>query len=261
MAINPFSVENKIIVITGCTSGIGRTIAKNLAEFGAFCILIGRNEQKLNELKEELVNKENHYILKIDLKSHCSIIEESIKFFFEKNNFNKIKIDGFVHSAGIEVTKPFQKHSEEDFQSLYKINVISAFSVIKVLSKKKYIPNSGMSIVLLSSMMSKVGMPGQVAYCASKSALTSSVKSLALELASRKIRINSISPGQVIDTRMSKKMFEEIPAENIQIKRNRHVLGWVETIDISNSCIFLLSSASKKITGTDILIDGGYCAQ
>ena len=106
-------------------------------------------------------------------------------------------ISGFVHSAGIELTVPFRNMKPETYEELFKVNVISAFEFARIISKKKNMNPDGGSFVFMGSVMSRLGKEGKVGYCASKAALTSSVKAMALELSSRKIRCNVVLPGMV----------------------------------------------------------------
>ena len=108
--------------------------------------------------------------------------------------------------------------------------------------------------------MGVVGEPGKVAYCLSKGAVVNGVKALALELASKNVRVNSISPG-IVETSMTKKAFQELPKSTYENLKNAHPIGFGQPEDIANAAIYLLSNASKWVTGTNLIIDGGYCAR
>lgn len=142
---------------------------------------------------------------------------------------------------------------------MFDINVFSGIEMTKIITKKKFCDNEGVSIVFIASIMSVLGQPGKVAYSSSKSALIAMSKSMALELAPRGIRVNCISPAMV-KTPLSEKMFLELPeSTKVNIER-MHPLGIGEPDDIANAVVYLLSNASNWVTGTNLIIDGGYSA-
>jgi NAD(P)-dependent dehydrogenase (short-subunit alcohol dehydrogenase family) len=246
-------LANKNILITGASSGIGRQCAVTASRLGANVMLVARNMDRLKETKA-LMEKGNHFILSLDMteiEKIPGIIEETFTMIGS--------VSGFVHSAGIEMTLPLKFMKKEHYDKLFLVNVISGFEFIKVLANKKYVNEKGASFVLLSSIMSSVGSPGKVGYCASKGAIVAGVKPMALELASKNIRINSISPGMV-ETDMAKSMFASMTDEAKKKIIDMHPLGLGKPEDIANLCMFLLSDSSKWITGTNMVIDGGYSA-
>jgi NAD(P)-dependent dehydrogenase (short-subunit alcohol dehydrogenase family) len=165
-----------------------------------------------------------------------------------------------VHSAGIESTIPLRNMKPEYYDALMKVNVVSALEFARIISKKKYINPGGASFVFISSIMGRVGKEGKVGYCASKAALTSSIKAMALELSNKKIRCNTILPGMV-QTEMLKKMFESLPESSVAEIIRQHPMGIGSPEDIAHLAIFLLSDQAGWITGSEIVIDGGYSAQ
>jgi len=169
------------------------------------------------------------------------------------------KISGFIHSAGVEMTLPLRAMKEEHYKRLFLVNVISGFEFVRVLANKKYLDDLGGSFIFISSVMGMVGEAGSVGYCASKGALNSGVKALALELASKKVRVNSVCPGYV-DTELTKRIFSSVSEEAKNRIINMHPLGIGTPEDIANVCVFLLSKASRWITGVNIVVDGGYSA-
>ena len=130
---------------------------------------------------------------------------------------------------------------------------------IKVSNEKKYLDKSS-SFIFIASVRGFLGKPGAIGYCSSKGALISGMKAMALELARKGIRVNSISPA-IVETEMTKKLFENIPAESKQEIEKMHPLGFGKPDDVANACIYLLSNASKWVTGTNLILDGGYSAQ
>jgi NAD(P)-dependent dehydrogenase (short-subunit alcohol dehydrogenase family) len=190
-SFNPFSLSGKTIVVTGASSGIGRQCAIDCSKMGARLILVARNEERLQETLCMLSGSE-HFYYSFDL---CLI--ESIKDFISKIVCEHGKIDGFVHAAGIEKTLPVKLLSYHDYEKIYRVNAISAFEFIHHFSNKEYFNNGG-HIVLIASISSIVGRKGLAAYAASKGAITSAIRPMALEFAKRNICVNSISPGTIL---------------------------------------------------------------
>jgi NAD(P)-dependent dehydrogenase (short-subunit alcohol dehydrogenase family) len=159
----------------------------------------------------------------------------------------------------MEETVPISLYVPEKIENIFKINVFSGIELLRYFSKKKY-SNESASVVFISSVMGELGQPGKIGYCSTKAAILGVVKSAALELAKRKIRVNSIAPG-VVNTPMTKKLFELIDDDNINRIKNMHPLGIGEVTDVVPTLAFLLSDNSKWITGQNIKIDGGYSIQ
>jgi len=146
------------------------------------------------------------------------------------------------------------------YEEIFSVNVISGFELAKIISKKKHLGKNGTSFVFISSVMGILGQAGKVGYCSSKGALISGTKAMALELAKKNIRVNCVLPGAV-ETEMSKKMLEKLPEESKKSIINMHPLGLGRPEDIANACAFLLSDASRWVTGTNLIVDGGYSAR
>ncbi len=249
---NPFSLIGKNILITGASSGIGRQCAINCTQMGARVILIGRRREKLIETIG-LLSSGNNLYYSFDVNNYQQI-ESIVADAVEKTG----PMHGFIYSAGIELTLPLSVTKPTHYQELFATNVIAGFEFAKVLSKKKYISRAGGSFVYISSIMGIQGNPSLVGYSASKGALISGVKSMAIELAPKNIRVNVISPGHLKDTEMSAKLFENLTEESKRLFIKAYVLGLGTTFDVANGCIYLLSEASKWVTGTNLIIDGGY---
>ena len=250
-----FSLKNKVIVVSGASSGIGQQCAITCSEMGATLILFDINKEKL-EITQSLLKNQSFFSFVQDIKE--------IDHF--ESGINKVvnelgAIDGFVHSAGIQNTLPLRLHNSDIYRNQFDINVIAGFEACRVLTKKNNFNVKGGSIVLIASVRGFLGASNQVGYTASKGAVIAGVKSLALELAQRNIRVNSISPGMVENTEMTKKIVAQLSPEWSEKNKSEYPLGWVSTYDIANTCVFLLSDESKKITGTNIIVDGGFSAK
>lgn len=252
--INPMDLSGKNILVTGASSGIGKVIAIFLSKVGANIILVARNEEKLKETYHELEPGNHSYYL-IDL-SHLDEIEGMIDTVCKDGR----KLNGIVHSAGTSKTVPLQYLKLDDLKSIMTINFYSFLELVKHFSTRKYNDNGG-NIVAISSISSRVGARGLTAYCASKGALESAIRPMALELAAKNIRINSIAPG-MIKTPMYDGLTEIVNNKNFEADiKKRQILGLGKPEDIAYTAAFLLSDASKFITGTSIIVDGGYMAQ
>jgi len=249
-----FDLKNKNIIVTGASSGIGRQCAITFSQLAANIILIARNRERLEETFNRL-NKGNHLFISQNITNYDRL-EDIINTIREKMG----KISGFVHSAGTEMTLPLRSMTSSYYENMFAINVISGFELARIISKKKYLDENGASFVFISSVMGILGQAGKVGYCSSKGALISGAKAMALELAKKNIRVNCILPG-VVETEMSNKMFESLPKESKKSVIDMHPLGLGKPNDIAYACAYLLSDAARWITGTNLIIDGGYSAR
>jgi NAD(P)-dependent dehydrogenase (short-subunit alcohol dehydrogenase family) len=253
--MNPFSLEGKRILITGASSGIGRQCAVSCTRMGAQVILIGRREEKLIETSGLLFTSGNlYYSFDItDYQKTEQVIMEAID--------KKGPIHGFIHSAGIEIILPLTVTKPAHYLELFAINAIAGFEFARILSKKRYVAPEGGSFVFISSVMGFLGEVAHTAYCSSKGAIIAGTKAMALELAEKNIRVNAISPAMIEGTEMTSKMRENLNEKNKKDILNMHPLGFGKPEDIANGCIYLLSEASRWVTGTNLVIDGGYSAK
>lgn len=249
---NPFSIEGKTIMVTGASSGIGRQCAIDCAKMGAKVIAIGRNKARLECVRTEMGGRGVCY--SYDLEDL-----EGIKDFLLSVVKDNGKLDGFIHAAGIEVTNPVKLSKTTDYESLFRVNSLSAFEIVKNLCGIKTF-NKGGSIVLISSISGVIARKGLCAYAASKGALMSAARVMALEMASREVRVNTLSPGTIL-TPMMQKALDAMSDEDKKKRIAGFPLGLGETTDVSNACIFLLSDASRWITGQNIVVDGGFTIQ
>jgi NAD(P)-dependent dehydrogenase (short-subunit alcohol dehydrogenase family) len=246
MKDNNFSLIGKTILVTGATSGIGLEICKQITIAGGNFIGIGRNIEKLQHYID-ITKLEESKVVKFDLveiENIHSLVSELV-----------IKIDGFVHSAGIAHVSPMHFFNYNDYEIIRKINLDSALVLFSELLKKKKI-NKNTSVVFISSISAIRGAKGNGIYAITKAALDGISKVYANELSSKHIRVNTIQPGMV-ETDMSMQAENILSKEKMDIDRSKYPLGYGETKDIALPVIFLLSNASKWITGQSIVIDGG----
>ncbi len=242
---NPFSLAGKTILVTGASSGIGRATAIECSKMGATVILTARNEERLKETLHQLDNGEHQYIV-ADLTN-----EDEIKLIVEQIP----ELDGVVYAAGISMLKPIQVLSEKDVQSIFATNYTAPVLLTKMLSKKRKL-HSEASLVFISSISGNGNTATALSlYGSSKSALSSFAKYAALELSGKKIRCNTICPGR-IETNLlqNQTMTEEDLAKDLATYP-LHRYGKPE--EVAQAAVYLLSDATKWVTGTSITIDGG----
>ena len=247
--INPFSLEGKTILVTGSSSGIGRGIAIECSKMGAKVILNGRNVDRLKETLEMMAG-EGHQVMAADI-SNQEEIDQLVAVV--------PALDGCVLCAGIPQVCPVKHFKRNDIEGILNVNTVAPIMITSGLLKKKKI-RKGSSVVLIESISGVfVGTKGDVSYNASKAALNGFLKGSALELAAQGIRINAINPGLVPTNilNLTNEMFAEnhhtdIMVDSYPMKR----YGTPE--DIAYGAIYLLSDASSWVTGTNLVIDGGY---
>ncbi|MCF8296018.1 MAG: SDR family oxidoreductase [Saprospiraceae bacterium] len=244
--------HDRFILVSGAYGGIGSACVRDLDRKHARVCLLGRKMEKLQVLKKSLENSSKHICCPLDLVELDSIGPTLEEVISEHGPFS-----GFIHAAGVEKTNPIRKTTHEDFLYMYKLNTISAFEIIKVLNKCRRNYTQDSSYILISSVAGMLATRGKSSYSSSKGALIALARTLALELAGKGIRLNTISPG-IVETDLVAKMFEAIPSDQIQQIINHHPLGLGLPEDISNLCMFLLSRESRWMTGSNIVIDGGY---
>lgn len=244
-----FSVKNKTILITGASSGIGRYTAVLLASQGANLILTGRSREKMDSLMAEL-NNPVHKVIVCDLDD-----ENNIKTLAQ----NIESLDGLVYSAGVVDYTLYKFFSREKYEKVFNVNFYSAIQLTNYLIKFKKV-NKDASLVYISSISSILGVPATTFYGASKAALNTAVKVLASELAPKNIRANTIMPG-IVKTPMIEGASDQLNAEAFEKAEKLYPLGLGTPHDIASAALFLLSSESRWITGTSLLIDGGHSLQ
>lgn len=250
MKKNPFSLEEKTILITGASSGIGRQCAIDCAMMGAKVILVARNEERLKETLS-MMDGEGHSLYSFDL-NNINEIKDFINYIVSEHG----KFDGLIHAAGIEMTKPIKLLTPEDYEYVFRVNTLSGLELAKQISGIKNFNKSG-AIVFISSITGIIARTGVAAYSASKGAMISAARVMALELSKREIRVNCISPGTIL-TPLMDKYLSTLTDEQKQNRVSGFPLNLGKTTDISYTSVFLLSDASRWITGQNLVVDGGY---
>lgn len=242
----PFSLSGKTILVTGASSGIGRAVAQECAAAGAVCLITARNQERLQQTLDELQG-EGHQMFISDLADIIAI-ETMIE--------NLPKLDGVVSCAGVVETKLLKFTEEEDLQNLFQTNTFSAIRLVRSLLQKKKLKKES-SVVFISSISGvKCGYIGGSLYGATKGAIEGFAKATALELAPQRIRVNTITPGMV-ETSLLKDV--EVDQDQIETDKQKYPMKrYGKPEEIGYSAVYLLSDATKWVTGTALLIDGGF---
>jgi len=253
--MNLFTLTGKNIVITGASSGIGRQCAISCAAMGATVVLIARNQKRLKETLSQMANKDTHLYYSVDLTDYDSITG------IIKDAVSKIgRLTGLLNCAGISTTLAMRMTSPETLEMFFYTNVFSAYFLTKEVCKVENISKEGASVIFISSVMASVGTSGKSIYSMTKGALLSGSRSLACELAKKNIRVNVVSPGAIL-TPINENLPHMKDPELRKALEEQHLLGLGRTEDVANACIFLLSDASRWVTGTNLIVDGGYTAR
>jgi NAD(P)-dependent dehydrogenase (short-subunit alcohol dehydrogenase family) len=243
---NPFSLGGKTILVTGASSGIGKAIAIECAKMGAKVVVTGRNETRLQETHTLLEGDQPDYIV-----ADLSVNEDVVRVSKELSTLN-----GLVNCAGLTKVAPFPFATRDSFEEVMNVNFFAPTELTRLLVKSKKI-GKGSSIVFISSVSGVYcSAVASSIYSSSKGAVNGLVKGIALDLASKGIRVNCVNPG-MIDTHI----FSEgkITQEQLKEDTERYPLKrYGKPEEVAYAVIYLLSDASSWTTGSNLLIDGGY---
>jgi NAD(P)-dependent dehydrogenase (short-subunit alcohol dehydrogenase family) len=252
MTVNPLLMQERTVLVTGASSGIGRAAAILLSELEARVVLVGRDLPRLEETRS-LMQGSGHVVEAFDL-TNADAIPDWLKQIVVQTG----PLHGLVHSAGIQQTIPLRMTTAAKIEALMRVNVTSAMMLVKAFRQKGCTVRNG-SIVLLSSVAGIAGQTAISAYSASKAALMGFARSAAVELAPDGLRINCIAPGYV-ETEMAIQFREQLPPGQFEMIGRLHPLGIGKPLDVAHSIAFLLADTGRWITGTTLVIDGGYTA-
>jgi NAD(P)-dependent dehydrogenase (short-subunit alcohol dehydrogenase family) len=237
----------KNIIITGATSGIGRSVVQEMDCESNHLILFGRSPEKLGALVGGLKTSSTCVVL--DLADINSIAEVASQL--------PARIDGFVHAAGLESVEPIRLIRYEKFDYLMRLHVYAFVEILKIIERaKKKTDDYNTSVVAISSIASDNGGVGQTMYAASKAALEAAIRVLAKELAVKRIRINAVKPG-IVDTEMTRRWMNRIGIAEKADVESLQLNGMAQPHEVASLIIFLLSDQARHIVGTQVKIDGG----
>lgn len=253
--MNPFvTLEGKRILVTGASSGIGRACAVMAASLGASVTLVARRAEALEETRQLMVAPERHRCLAWDFASGQDVAPLFAEILKDG------KLNGLVHAAGIGPAMPLAAIDMQEAKRVMEVNWLSFLALMKQCAKKR-VAEPGFSVVVISSTSALSGSPGQSVYGASKGAVSSMVRTFAIELAPKGIRVNAVCPSN-IKTPMFDAVVGEITDEAGQAALiAKQPLGLGEPEQVAAPVCFLLSEAASFITGVNLPVDGGYLAQ
>lgn len=248
--INPMDLSGKHYVVAGASSGIGAETARHIARLGGKVSLIARNEEKLKSVVESLDEQRGTYYL-YDFSSTDGISDLIERIYTEQGKF-----DGAVYSVGVGTTLPLKLSKPDKLLNTATVNYLSFVEFIRCIVTKKYRADT-MSLVGVSSISSKTGDKSKTIYCSTKAAMDGAILAMAHEL-SPNIRINNVLPGWT-KTEMFDFYTETLGTKNMEkVFDVNQYMGPIETIDVANLIAFLLSDAARFITGTSMVVGGGY---
>ena len=255
MGIEPFiDFQEKQVLVTGASSGIGRAIAVELGRRNAKPILLGRNREALVQTSA-LIGRDRCHILPLDLAISDAILPAVRSAVAQRG-----RIYGLCHAAGIVETRPMSAIKLESLRSMMEINLTAGIELARVVCRRDIMTDEGGAVLFISSVYGRVGMAGQISYSASKGAVTAAARAMAIELARRDIRVNSLSPG-LVRTHMTEAAFGKLSSTQVKELEEAHPLGQGRPEDVAHAAVFLLAPQSRWITGVDMVVDGGYTAR
>ncbi|ADG17116.1 SDR family NAD(P)-dependent oxidoreductase [Paraburkholderia atlantica] len=245
---NPFSLSGKRILVTGASSGIGRQVAISCSQMGAQVVITGRDRDRLKQTLEMLDKSASagHQAVQAELTNAAE--REALVAALDS-----VPLNGVVHSAGISRLSPVRMFTEQHLREVQSINVDAPMMLTQALLKRNLVAPEG-SLVFVASIAAHIGVAGVGAYSGTKAALIAMTRCLAMEVVKRRIRANCLSPS-LVET----PLFEAAAtmAGSMEQQRNNHPFGFGKPEDVANAAVFLLSNASRWITGTTIVMDGG----
>ena len=248
MSVPYDDLSGKVVLVTGGTSGLGLAIAAAFAASGARVLTVGRDREKLDRVVRDLGSQVHGYPFDLSIVEH-------IPAFVERVRASEGEIDVLINNAGINMKKPAESVATAEFQTIIRTNQTAVFALSREVGKHMVARRSG-AIIMISSMASHYGIPGVIAYTASKSAVEGMTRALAVEWSPHGVRVNCIAPG-FIATPMSSRALDNDPVrkERVLSRTPMGMLG--DPSDVANAALFLSSTRARFITGAILPVDGG----
>lgn len=249
--INPMDLTGRTVLVTGASSGIGRETAILLAALGARIILTARRAEELDRTLG-MMESGAHVAVPFDLAGTTDAIPDWISGLARQHG----ALNGLAHCAGMEKIRPLRFATATTFKEVLELNLVSAFALAKGWERKGVAaPNA--SLVFVSSISGLIGQAGSTEYCASKGGLNSLVRALAMEMARSGLRVNCVAPG-LVQTELADRVFRLMTPEQAEGYRKMHLLGIGAPRDVANAIAFLIADTGRWITGSTLVVDGGY---
>lgn len=246
-------LSQRLVLVTGASSGIGRGVAEQLSRCGARVVCHGRDVERLEEAVRALDGK-GHAVMRADL-SDLGAIGPAIRELCRSAG----PLHGIVHAAGVQEFLPLQLLSEDKLGHLLTVNAEACALLLKAMCQPGCCRKEGGSFVAISSAMGSVGAPGQIGYSMSKGAVEAFVRSAALELARRRIRVNAVAPA-FVDTPLFQARWQQLSEGQREAVLQAHPLGIGDVDDVAQAAVYLLADSGRWVTGTTLHVDGGYTA-
>lgn len=244
------SLAGRTLLVTGASSGLGRAAAIRFAECGARVVLGGRNAERL-ALTQAALKGDGHIAACADLTDADAVAD-----WVKAQAAAVGALHGVFHAAGIEMVRPIRLTKQAQIDELFGSSIFAAVGIARAAASKGVMADGG-SVVFMSSVAGLRGTAGMAVYSAAKAAIDGLVRSVACELAPRRIRVNALAAGAVV-TDMHARLTATLGAEAVADYEHRHLLGFGSTDDVNNAALFLLTDASRWVTGTTLVLDGGY---
>jgi len=241
-------LQEKVAIVTGGGSGLGLAIAEKFTQNGIRTVIVGRDQQKLDDAKAQL--GELAFAFSCDLSNLASIPALVKKV---ADQFGRIDI--LANNAGINMKKEFTEVTDEEFQTVITTNLCSVFAMSREVVKYMLERGSG-NIINISSMAAQYGLPKVIAYSASKTAIDGMTRAMAVELSPKGIRVNAIAPGFIYSA-MTDKALNTDPERKAKVFARTPMGHMGQPVDIGEAAFFLASDAAKYITGVVLPVDGG----
>lgn len=250
MLFDPSLLHGKRILVTGASSGIGRATSVLLARCGAQLVLNGRNVERLEQTLAAL-DGSGHELAPFEMDGADATAE-----WLKTMTSGERPLAGIFHAAGVELVRAVKLAKAEHVGQVFGSSVLSALALARGAALRGVMCDGG-ALVFMSSVAAQSGQTGMSAYSAAKAAVDGMVRSLAVEFAPRRIRVNSIAAGAV-STEMHQRLTSATPSEALQAYEAKHLLGFGQPDDVAQVGVFLLADAGRWITGATWVVDGGY---
>lgn len=251
---HPEALQGQSFVVTGASSGIGQAIAQLLAAHGGRVVACGRDAHRLSQTMDSLQGQ-GHSASEVVFET----ADATTDWLKSLARTAGVAFNGIFHGAGQEMVRPVQMVKDQHLDAIFAPTIRGCFGIARAAASKSVLADGG-SLVVMTSVAGLRGQAGMTAYSASKAALDGLVRSLACEFAPRRVRVNSIAAAAV-RTAMHERLGSGMQGDTMASYERRHPLGFGDVADVAAAALFLLSPASRWITGTTMLVDGGFYAQ